>query len=190
MRILSLTLAFLLFCSMAYADFKKVVRHSLSSVYVVVSENKKSLGTGFAAKGYIITAAHVVSGSKKAYVANKDGKIYKVKVVYRDIKKDVALLEVIEDSDFKFDTSVELGEDVIVIGNPFGYFFSISKGIVSAKRSEFIQIDARIERGSSGGPVFDEEGNVIGMVAQKRASISLIIPASTIMEVINESASH
>ena len=134
-------------------------------------------GSGFfiSADGYAVTNNHVVDHAKSVQVTTDDGTIYTAKVVGTDPKTDLALIKVDGKSDFPYvkfaDHEPRVGDWVIAVGNPFGLGGTVTAGIVSARGrdigsgpyDDFIQIDAPINKGNSGGPTFDMNGNVIGV---------------------------
>jgi serine protease Do len=136
-----------------------------------------SRGTGFlvSADGYVVTNHHVVEASRIAEVVTDDGTTYRAKVTASDPRSDLALLKIDGRNDFPFAKLAErpprVGQRVFAIGNPFGFDGSVTAGIVSARErhvdidtdDDFIQIDAPINRGNSGGPTFDLDGNVVGV---------------------------
>lgn len=138
-----------------------------------------SLGSGFVidASGIVVTNNHVIDNADQITVTMNDGREYKAKVRGRDRETDLAVLELETGGDrlpFVKWGDVDrapVGADVIAIGNPFGLGGSVTKGIVSARNrdinsglyDDFIQTDASINRGNSGGPLFDLQGNVIGV---------------------------
>lgn len=138
-----------------------------------------SLGSGFIIDpaGIVVTNNHVIDNADQITVTMNDGREYKAKVRGRDRETDLAVLELETGGDrlpFVKWGDVDrapVGADVIAIGNPFGLGGSVTKGIVSARNrdinsglyDDFIQTDASINRGNSGGPLFDLEGNVIGV---------------------------
>lgn len=136
-----------------------------------------SLGSGFVIdpSGYIVTNHHVVAEADEVTVTFLDETQYEANIIGRDPKTDLALLK-IEAEDLPFVTfgdsdDARVGDWVIAIGNPFGLGGSVSAGIVSARSrninagpfDDFIQTDAAINRGNSGGPLFNIEGKVIGV---------------------------
>ncbi|WP_295530102.1 Do family serine endopeptidase [uncultured Thioclava sp.] len=136
------------------------------------------LGTGFVIEkdGYIVTNAHVVDGAESVKVTFQDGTSDDAKVIGVDKATDIALIKVNTKKDlatvgFGDSAKAEVGEPVVAIGNPFGLGISVSAGIVSALGRDlqsgpfdnYIQTDAAINKGNSGGPLFDAEGQVIGM---------------------------
>jgi S1-C subfamily serine protease len=137
--------------------------------------NQLSLGSGFFVKSNLIaTNFHVVEGGKLfKIVSNSDKEKYKASVFRIDDTHDLALLEIDESPDLKplkiQSDYPEQGSDIFVMGSPAGYPGTISKGIVSALRKfepynySLIQIDAAISPGSSGGPVVNKKGEVIGI---------------------------
>jgi serine protease Do len=120
-------------------------------------------GSGFfiTADGYAATNNHVVDKAKAVEITTDDGKTYDAKVVGTDPRTDLALIKVDGRSDFPYvklaETSPRIGDWVVAVGNPFGL-----GGTVTAY-DDFIQIDAPVNKGNSGGPTFDMEGNVIGV---------------------------
>ncbi|MDB9771806.1 DegQ family serine endoprotease [Alphaproteobacteria bacterium] len=143
-------------------------------------KNRKaqSLGSGFIIDktGYVITNNHVIENAEKIMVILYDDKSFEATVVGRDPKTDVALLKIDPKktilSEVKFSDSDKLrvGDWVMAIGNPFGFGGSVTAGIVSARGrnlsgsyDDYIQTDASINKGNSGGPLFDMNGNVVGI---------------------------
>ncbi len=136
------------------------------------------LGSGFIIdeSGRVVTNAHVVRDARSITVTTSDGEEYEATLVGLDEKTDLALLEIAGEGPFPFvrfadSSEVEVGDKVIAVGNPFGLGGSVTAGIVSAKGREvgagpyddFIQVDAPINRGNSGGPTFNLDGEVIGV---------------------------
>jgi len=137
----------------------------------------QSLGSGFIiqADGYIVTNNHVVDGASEITVKLSDGRHFAAQVVGRDEKTDVALLK-IDAQDlpvvpFGDSDTLQIGESVMAIGNPFGLEGTVTTGIVSAKGrvigegpyDNFIQTDASINPGNSGGPLVNQAGQVVGI---------------------------
>lgn len=136
------------------------------------------LGSGFiiSDEGQIVTNHHVVDGAQTVQVTLADGRTYDAEVVGSDAATDIALLSIKADVDLpfvSFGTSEEMrvGDEVVAVGNPFGLSSTVTSGIISAKSrninagpyDEFIQTDASINRGNSGGPLFNNDGEVIGV---------------------------
>ncbi len=134
-------------------------------------------GSGFfiSADGYIVTNNHVVDHATEVTVTTIDGKSIPAKVIGTDAKTDLALLKVKEGGDYPFvtfaDQAPRVGDWVIAVGNPFGLGGTVTAGIVSARGrdigsgpyDDFLQIDAPVNRGNSGGPTFNGEGQVVGV---------------------------
>jgi serine protease Do len=135
------------------------------------------VGSGFfiSPDGYAVTNNHVVDDAKSVKVTTDDGTIYTAKVIGTDPKTDVALIKVDGKNDFPYvkfaDHEPRIGDWVVAVGNPFGLGGTVTAGIVSARGrdigtsayDDYIQIDAPINKGNSGGPAFDVNGNVIGV---------------------------
>jgi serine protease Do len=166
-----------------------------------------SMGSGFIidATGLIVTNNHVVEGADSIQVHMQDGTIMKAELVGRDPKTDVAVIRVKPDKplpkvDFGDSDNVRIGEWVIAIGNPFGLGGSVSLGIVSARNREinagpyddYIQTDAAINKGNSGGPLFDLNGKVMGINSAifsptgGSVGIGFSVPANTAKSVVNQ----
>lgn len=161
-------------------------------------------GSGFfiSPDGYIVTNNHVVDGASEVQVAADDGQTYKAKVVGADKQTDLALIKVDADKTFPFVTLAkekpEIGQWVVAMGNPFGLGGTVTAGIVSAEGRDigegpydnFIQIDAPINRGNSGGPTFNMKGEVVGVntaiysPSGGSVGIAFDIPAATVDSVI------
>lgn len=136
-----------------------------------------SIGSGFiiSADGYIVTNNHVVEGAGKVSVSMTDGTEYTAEIVGSDPATDLAVLKI--ESDIRLphvdfaDGDIRVGDWVIAVGNPFGLGGTVTSGIVSARGREigagsyvdFLQIDAPINRGNSGGPTFNLRGEVVGV---------------------------
>ena len=137
-----------------------------------------SLGSGFviSADGYVVTNNHVIDGADEIEVNFSDGQVLEAELVGRDQDTDLAVLKVKSPKplpyvSFADSDHAEVGDWVIAIGNPFGFGGSVSAGIISARNrdlnsgrsDDFIQTDAAINRGNSGGPLFNLGGEVIGV---------------------------
>ena len=134
-------------------------------------------GSGFfiSPDGYAVTNNHVVDHAKSVQVTTDDGTIYTAKVIGTDKKTDLALIKVDGKKDFTYvkfaDQPPRVGDWVVAVGNPFGLGGTVTAGIVSARGrdigagpyDDYVQIDAPINKGNSGGPAFDMNGNVIGV---------------------------
>ena len=137
-----------------------------------------SLGSGFIIdpSGFIVTNNHVIENADQITVTLDDGTDLPAKLVGRDVKTDLALLKVnpkkpLPATHFGDSDTARIGDWVVAIGDPFGLGSTVTAGIVSARNrdinagpyDDFIQTDAPINRGNSGGPLFDMDGNVVGI---------------------------
>src|SRR5215475_9652671 len=126
--------------------------------------------------GYILTNNHVVDGAQEVTVTMADKQVYKARVIGRDDKTDLAVLKIaatgaLPVAPLGSSTDLKVGEWVVAIGNPFGLGHTVTAGIVSAKGrvigagsyDDFIQTDAPINPGNSGGPLFNMNGEVVGI---------------------------
>ena len=138
----------------------------------------QGMGSGFVVdpSGYIVTNNHVIDGANTVTVTLHDATQLKAKVVGSDPKTDLALLKVTSDKEltavsFGDSSRARVGDWVVAVGNPFGLGGSVTAGIISARGrdiqsgpfDDFLQVDAPINRGNSGGPLFDTSGHVIGV---------------------------
>ena len=166
-----------------------------------------AVGSGFliSADGFVITNNHVVEGADQIQVTLNDRRVFDAEVVGLDEPSDIALLK-LEAADLPFvefgdSEAVRVGDWVLAIGSPFGLEFSAAAGIVSAKGRSvpgnsaynymaFIQTDVAINQGNSGGPLFNLDGDVIGINSQILSStggsngISFSIPSNVAMNVV------
>ena len=161
-------------------------------------------GSGFfiSADGFAVTNNHVVDSADKVEVTADDGKTYTAKVIGTDARTDLALIKVEGGSNFSFaklsDGKPRIGDWVLAVGNPFGLGGTVTAGIVSANGrdigngpyDDFIQIDAPVNKGNSGGPAFNTEGEVMGVntaiysPSGGSVGIAFAIPASTVKSVV------
>jgi serine protease Do len=166
-----------------------------------------SLGSGFiiSGDGYVVTNDHVVDKGQAVTVVMDDGTEYAAKVVGVDDKTDLALLKINNpDREFTYvkfsEEKVRVGDWVVAVGNPFGLGGTVTAGIVSASGrdigagpyDDFIQIDAAVNRGNSGGPAFNLKGEVIGVntaifsPSGGNVGIAFAIPASTADRIVGD----
>jgi serine protease Do len=162
-------------------------------------------GSGFfiSRDGYAVTNNHVVQGAENVQVTTDDSKLHSAKVIGTDPRTDLALIKV-DGGDFPFvklaDNSPRVGDWVLAVGNPFGLGGTVTAGIVSASGrdigvssyDDFIQIDAPVNKGNSGGPTFDVDGNVIGVntaifsPSGGSVGIAFAIPSDTVKSVVEQ----
>ncbi len=164
----------------------------------------QALGSGFiiSADGYAVTNNHVVQGADEVTVKVQGGDELKATVIGTDPKTDLALIKIKSDKPFQFvkfaEKEARVGDIVMAVGNPFGLNSTVTTGIVSARGrdigsgpyDDFLQIDASINRGNSGGPSFNLSGEVIGVNSAifspsgGSVGIGFAIPASITQDVI------
>jgi serine protease Do len=171
------------------------------------SHHVTSLGSGFIIdpSGLIVTNNHVVADADEITVTLNDGTTLPAKIVGRDDKTDLALVRVkpkspLPAAHFGDSDKARIGDWVIAIGNPFGLGSSVTAGIVSARNrdiaagpyDDFIQTDAPINRGNSGGPLFDMDGNVVGINSAifspsgGSVGVGFAIPSNMAREVVEQ----
>ncbi|HVO23415.1 MAG TPA: DegQ family serine endoprotease [Candidatus Margulisiibacteriota bacterium] len=188
--------------------FNEFFRHFFGEMQ---PQRQQSLGSGFVVSkdGYIVTNAHVVQMADQIRVRLSNREEYDAKLVGVDEKTDVALVKIsprhelpvarLGDSD-----TLDVGDWVVAIGNPFGFAQTVTAGIVSAKGrvigagpyDDFIQTDASINPGNSGGPLLNTQGEVVGInsaiVSRSGGSVGIgfAIPVNTARRVIDELRQH
>jgi serine protease Do len=162
-------------------------------------------GSGFiiSEDGYVVTNHHVIDESQKIKISMQDGKRYDATLVGSDERTDVALLKISKDMKFPYvkfsNDPVKVGDWVLAMGNPFGLGGTVTAGIVSARGREvgsgpydFIQIDAAVNKGNSGGPTFNLKGEVVGVntaiysPSGGNVGIAFAVPADTTESVIKQ----
>lgn len=166
-----------------------------------------SIGSGFivSSDGYIVTNGHVIEDSSDINVNLYDGSKYKAKMIGVDKKTDLALLKINVNRELKFakfgdSNKARIGDWAIVIGNPYGLGGSVSIGIISARgrdikngqSDEYLQTDAAINKGNSGGPLFNSSGEVIGISSViyspsgGSVGIGFATPSSNAIQIISQ----
>jgi len=183
----------------ASADFSGIIEDAIKSVVTIRTDI--SQGTGFIidSEGYIVTNYHVMQNARSAGIYTYDGETHQVNLIGYNQKFDIALLKIdgeydrlrLADSD-----DIQIGEKVIAIGNPLGLQFSVSEGIVSAVHrpginevEAYIQTDAALNPGNSGGPLINKKGKVIGINNFKIGSgenLGFALESNYIEDIINE----
>ena len=183
------------------ADFSGIIEDAIKSVVTIKTD--LSQGTGFIidSKGYVVTNYHVMQNAKSAGIFTYEGNSHSVQLVGYDANIDIALLKI--EGNFKeleLDNSdnIQIGEKVIAIGNPLGLQFSVSEGIVSAVHrpgpsgtNSYIQTDAALNPGNSGGPLINKQGKVIGINNFKVGggeSLGFALESNYIEETVNNIA--
>ena len=164
----------------------------------------KEIGSGFfvSADGLVVTNEHVVRNADEIVVVTNDGAEFEAELIGSDERTDIAVLKIDQPNELAYvkfsDEIPEVGEWVITVGNPFGYGGTVNAGIVSARGrdigrdpyNDFIQIDAPLNQGNSGGPAFNLKGEVVGVNAAIHSSvggnsgIAFAIPCTVAQDVV------
>src|SRR5579871_5631866 len=174
-------------------------------------QRSQAMGSGFIIdpNGYIVTNNHVVEDAKKISVKLPSGREYEAHLIGADKETDVALIKVDGVKDMPIvalgdDRRLRVGDWVVAVGNPFGLGGTVTAGIVSSigrdigngPYTDYIQIDAPINQGNSGGPTFDLSGRVVGMntaifsPSGGSVGIGFAIPASTVKSIVDQLREH
>jgi S1-C subfamily serine protease len=173
-------------------------------------DSQYSLGSGVIIdeNGYVLTNLHVVQRASKVWVKLADGREFEARPIVGNTQKDVALLKLLTKGNEKFkavkfakDEDLLLGETVLALGNPFGLGGSVSRGILSSKNrrppletepldvADWLQTDAAINPGSSGGPLIDLRGELVGLnvaIYREGHGIGFALPIKQVTEALSE----
>jgi len=190
-----------------FGDFFEQFRDRMPGPGNGAQREVKGAGSGFiiSADGYVVTNNHVVENANEIEVILQSGDRYEATIKGRDPKTDLALLKVEVDEALPFvelgdSDNARVGEWVVAVGNPFGLGGTVTAGIVSARGrdinsgpyDDYLQIDAPINRGNSGGPLFNNKGQVIGVNSAiysptgGSVGIGFAIPSNLVKEVVAE----
>jgi len=185
----------------ASSDFSGIIEDAIQSVVTVKTDIGQGTGFIIHEEGYIVTNAHVLSGGTKLYVLDYEQNQIETAFVGYNSKFDIALLKIT--GDFKElalgnSNNIQIGEKVIAIGNPLGLQFSVTEGIISGVHriginniEAYIQTDAALNPGNSGGPLIDQEGEIIGINNFKISggeSLGFALESNYLKDIINEIA--
>lgn len=180
-------------------DFSGIIEEAIKSVVTIKTDI--SQGTGFIidSDGYIVTNYHVIAGAKQAGIFTYEGGTHTTSLIGYNSKYDIALLSIkgnYDELELADSDDIQIGEKVIAIGNPLGLQFSVSEGIVSAihrpginEIKAYIQTDAALNPGNSGGPLINKKGKVIGINNFKIGggeSLGFALESNYIKDIVNE----
>ncbi|MBU2104869.1 MAG: S1C family serine protease [Nanoarchaeota archaeon] len=182
-------------------DFSSIIENAVKSVVTIKTDVGQGTGFIITNDGYVVTNAHVLSGGRIVQAMDYEQNIIQASFIGYNSDLDIALLKIpgtherfkLADSD-----DIQIGEKVIAIGNPLGLQFSVSQGIVSAVHrpgpnglEAYIQTDAALNPGSSGGPLINTDGKVIGINNFKIGtgeSLGFALESNFIKDAVNEIA--
>ena len=185
------------------SDKIELIKKNVVRVINKINDDISIIGTGFFdSDGYLITNSHVVDIKGSISVMYADGNISKAKIVSNDISSDIAILVVddVKALALKLDETLNLktADTLYAIGYPLNLAgeATVTKGILSARRSiagiEYLQTDTSIDNGSSGGPLINDNGGIVGMnsLASNTSNINLALSSETIQNVLNKLKSN
>jgi len=183
------------------ADFSGIIEDIIKGVVTIRTDIGQGTGFIISSEGYVVTNAHVIERAKAAGIITYDGELHQVELIGKNEYMDIALLKISGDYDMlelADSDDVQIGEKVIAIGNPLGLQFSVSEGIVSGvhrpglnEMEVYIQTDAALNPGNSGGPLINKEGEVIGINNFKiggTEGMGFALESNSIEETVNEIA--
>ncbi len=169
--------------SQTSSDFSGIIKSSIKSVVSIKTNEGQGSGFIISEEGYVVTNAHVLEGARYAIATTSDSNKEYMSLIGYDSDLDIALLKIpgsYQELKFGDSDKVRIGEKVIVIGNPQGLSFSVTGGIISAtdrkssdSSGEYLQTDAALNPGNSGGPLINTQGEVIGINNFKLSGESL-----------------
>jgi len=180
------------------ADFSGIISSAVNSVVSIRTDVAQGTGFIISGDGFVVTNAHVLSGAKFANAITAEQETVKMDLIGYNYLLDLALLKIEGDYDylnFENSNNIQVGEKVIAIGNPLGLSFSVSEGIVSAMDrvgengvSGYIQTDAALNPGNSGGPLINTDGSVIGINNFKIAgdNLGFALESDYIVDAVND----
>jgi len=197
--------------SLPLEDVIAEVNPSVVNIAADLGDSRQALGAGIivSVDGYVVTNAHVVEDAKKIILETSENEIFSADLLGTDAKTDIALLKIkkplnLEMAHFGNSDGIRVGNQVFAIGNPFGLGNSVSLGIISAKERDiekgpydnFLQTDATINQGNSGGPLFNRDGKIIGMNTAifsndgQNTGIGFATPSNMIVWVVEQLKAH
>ena len=189
-----------------FDELRKQLENQFRGQFHGQKKKISSIGSGFiiSKDGFIVTNNHVIDDADEINVSLNDGSKYKAKIIGIDRKTDVALLKIETDKELKAakfadSNKVRIGDWAIVVGNPYGLGGSVTVGIISARgrdingqSDDFLQTDAAINKGNSGGPIFNAKGEVIGVSTAifspsgGSVGIGFATPSTTVSQIIKQ----
>lgn len=180
------------------SDFSGIIDSATKSVVTIRTDVAQGTGFIISSDGYVVTNAHVLYGANMAEAITIEHEVKEMELIGYNRNMDIALLKI--DGTYSYlelddSNNVKVGEKVIAIGNPLGLSFSVSEGIVSAVHrkgsnglSAYIQTDASLNPGNSGGPLINTDGRVIGINNFKLSgeSLGFALESNYIKDTVNE----
>lgn len=194
------------------SDFSSVTAKTLPSIVSVITDRSQGSGAIISNEGHIITTEHLITGTRDIKILTHDNKTYPATIIAQtpindiSLYKDIAILKIGTGNvtypflSFADSSQVKVGEKILALGSPYGLDFTVTQGIVSAVDREiddieykfdykFIQVDAALNPGNSGGPVINKNGEIIGMTNLKLGwseGLSFAIPSNVLREYKNK----
>jgi S1-C subfamily serine protease len=181
-------------------DFSEVIQNVIRNVVSIRTDTSSASGF-FVSPSYVVTNFHVIEGSEFIEIKNYDGGISLANLIGKDEFTDMALLKIDSSSEYLIfgnSDEIQIGEKVIAIGNPLGLSFTVTEGIVSGTKEKgpneleaYVQTDAALNLGNSGGPLINKDGKVIGINNFKigdAENLGFALESNVIKEKLNELA--
>jgi len=182
-------------------DFSGIIENAIKSVVTIRTDISQGSGFIINEEGYIVTNYHIIEEARAAGIYTYEEEVYAVKSIGDNILMDISLLKIdgnFENLELGDSDKVNIGEKVIAVGNPLGLQFSVSEGIVSGihrpginEIKAYIQTDAALNPGNSGGPLINKKGKVIGINNFKiggSENLGFALESNYIKKIVNEIA--
>jgi S1-C subfamily serine protease len=179
-------------------DFSKIISSAMKSTVSVLTDRSQGSGA-FITENQIVTNYHVINGASIIKVLTYDDEQLGAVIIGVNKKVDIAVLQLVDNLTYRSlelgnSDQVKVGEAVVALGNPFGFDFTATQGIISAKRTaesglEYLQMDVPINPGNSGGPVIDSQGEIIGLanfIIQGSEGLGFAIPSNDVRDVVED----
>ena len=179
-------------------DFSKIISSAMKSTVSVLTDRSQGSGA-FITENQIVTNYHVISGASIIRVLTYDDEQLNAVIIGINKKVDIAVLQLVDNVtynslDLGNSDKVKVGEAVVALGNPFGFDFTATQGIISAKRTadnglDYLQMDVPINPGNSGGPVIDSQGKIIGLsnfIISGSEGLGFAIPSNNVRDVVED----
>lgn len=197
-RVLCLSLALLVALTAAQAQFAEAIKQVRDAVVTVSAGDREGAGFVINPSGYVLTNNHVVAGAKSVEVKLRNEDVLKATVVQSSKDRDLCVLKVTREhlpaAQFLSSANLKQGDDVAAVGAPLGLESTVTKGIVSSTSRDingkhFLQIDAALNPGNSGGPVINADGCVVGVatkVAKEAQNVGFAVPSDDVMAFLDQ----
>ena len=179
-------------------SFSEIIPNVIDSVVSVLTDSGQGSGAIISSEGHVVTNYHIIEKATKASILTYDGKLHGVELIGFDVENDLAVLKITTNKNFDYfefgdSSELKIGQKIVALGNPAGLSFTATEGIVSSTSRlandglYYIQTDATLNPGNSGGPLINAQGKIIGIVDFKISgfeALGFAIPSNRAKEVL------